>query len=298
MGPDDDKTIFNPDGNGFREDPNATIMIPNPGRRLRAEADGVPNGPTPPEQPRPQVASSSLTPIKINLKAQDNVFLSASSTLITVLSAVSNSLSHPNIAQLQQEMSTEIGQFDARLSRAGVRSEEALSARYVLCSAIDEAIMNTPWGVESGWGQRSLLRIYHSEAMGGERFFALLEQLQANTAQFRDLLELFYVLLSMGFQGKYRLDGAGDSRLESIRERLYQDLYSNRPYERNLSPATVVASAAKSSLRSQIPLWVVLSVSLAVALLAYTGLRAWMYSGSLDISKSFDAIYAEQTPDS
>jgi type VI secretion system protein ImpK len=285
---DDDKTIFNPGSRNVQPDPNATILIPNPGRRLRPESGLAPSG-----EPALEAAPRGRSPsrVKVELKGQSNSILSASNTLITVLSALSNSMSHPNIAQLQQELATEIGNLDARLSQAGVRNEEAQTARYVLCTALDEAVMNTPWGVDSGWGQRSLLRVYHNEASGGERFFVLLDQLMARPQEYRDLLELFYVLLCMGFKGKYHLDPAGDSRIDTMRERLHQDLYGGRAYERSLSDSARVKGTARPSLRNQIPLWVVLSVSLAFTLLVYTGLRAWMYSGSVDIAESFDDIY-------
>jgi type VI secretion system protein ImpK len=285
---DDDKTIFNPGSRNLQPDPNATILIPNPGRRLRPESGIAPSG-----EPALEAAPRGRSPsrVKVELKGQSNSILSASNTLITVLSALSNSMSHPNIAQLQQELATEIGNLDARLSQAGVRNEEAQTARYVLCTALDEAVMNTPWGVDSGWGQRSLLRVYHNEASGGERFFVLLDQLMARPQEYRDLLELFYVLLCMGFKGKYHLDPAGDSRIDTMRERLHQDLYGGRAYERSLSDSARVKGTARPSLRNQIPLWVVLSVSLAFTLLVYTGLRAWMYSGSVDIAESFDDIY-------
>jgi type VI secretion system protein ImpK len=290
MSSDDDKTVFNPGTDAFQTDPNATILIPNPGRRLRPESVAPSGGTQGPEPPTPP-ARQPLSPLRVRVRGQDNAILSVSSTLITVLSALTNSLSHPNIAQLQQELATEIGNLDARLKQAGVRSEEALTARYVICSAIDEAVMNTPWGVESGWGQRSLLRVYHNEASGGERFFVLLDQLMAQPHQYRDLLELFYVLLCMGFKGKYHLDPAGDSRIDTLRERLHQELYGGRPYERALSNVAQLGAIARPGLRHQIPLWVVLSVALALTLLVYTGLRAWMYSGSVDISRSFDSIY-------
>lgn len=288
MAADDDKTIFNSGPGSLRGDPNATILVPNPGRRLRPEAGVAPlEGLAPDAAPRAQPHYRA----KVALRGQSNPILAASNTLIAVLSALSNSMSHPNIAQLQQELATEIGNLDANLKLAGVRSEEALTARYILCAALDEAVMNTPWGVDSGWGQRSLLRVYHNETSGGERFFVLMDQLLARPQEFRNLLELFYVLLCMGFQGKYQLDPASNSRLDTMRERLHQDIYGGRAYDRSLSDSARIASGARPSLRSRIPLWVVLSVSLALTLLVYTGLRTWMYSGTVDITRSFDAIY-------
>ena len=287
MPSDDNKTIFNSGPDPFKVDPNATVVIPNPGGRLRPEIGATPSGPATEAIPRGQLPLH----MRVEVKSQANAILSASNTLITVLSALSNSMSHPNIAQLQQELATEMGTLDAKLKRAGVRNEEALTARYILCTAIDETVMNTPWGAGSGWGQRSLLRVYHNEASGGERFFVLLDQLMARPQEFRDLLELFYVLLSMGFKGKFHLDPAGDARIETLRERLHQDLYGGRPNERALSDSARITNTVRPRLRNQLPLWVVLSVSLALTLVVYTGLRAWMYSGTADIAHRFDELY-------
>jgi type VI secretion system protein ImpK len=288
---DDDKTMFNPGGTPPQGDPGATIMIPNPGRRLRAEAsvDAPPASAPSPAQQAPLPSSFDTT-----VKGQSNIFLAASNTLIAVLSALTNSMSHPNVAQLQQELSTEIGSFDRQLAQAGVRNEEAMTARYVLCSAIDEAVMNTPWGADSGWGQRSLLRVYHNETSGGERFFSLLDQLLARPSEYRDLLELFYVLLGMGFRGRYQLDQAGDSHVETLRERLYQDLYRDTAYDRALSDSALVNQTASQGLSSRVPLWVFVAITLALTLLVYSGLRAWMYSGTVDLVDGLDDLYPTQ----
>ncbi len=284
----DDKTIFT-EGGALPGDSSATIMIPNPGGRLRPEAErGGGGAPPPPAAPAAQRLPSDFSG---EARGQSNPILAASNTLIAVLTALSNSLSHPNIAQLQQELATEISKLDNRLQQRGVSNEEALTARYILCTAIDEAVMNTPWGADSGWGQRSLLRVYHNEASGGERFFTLLDQLMSRPGEYHDLLELFYVLLNMGFKGKYQLDSAGDSRLETLREQLYQALYGQQPYQRALTDTGGITRTAQQKLRHRLPLWIVLSVALAFALLVYTGLRAWMYAGTVDVVESFDKLY-------
>ena len=292
MPADDNKTVFIPGSQPFQSDPNATVVIPNPGGRLRPESGAPPASSEHPTEAVPR--GQPPLHIRAEVRGQANVILSASTTLITVLSALSNSMSHPNVAQLQQELATEIGIFDTKLKQARVRNEEALTARYILCSAIDEIVMNTPWGAESGWSQRSLLRVYHNEASGGERFFVLLDQLMARPQEYRNLLELFYVLLHMGFKGKYHLDPAGDARIDTLRERLHQDLYGGQSNERALSDTTSVMSTVKPKLRNQVPLWVVLSVSLALTLIVYTGLRAWMYTGTVDIADNFDQITPTQ----
>jgi type VI secretion system protein ImpK len=270
------------------------MVIPNPGQRLRREPVAAPGAPPPPP-PAADFGGRLPQSLQAGLKGQSNRILAAAGKLITVLSALGNTLSHPNVPQLQQELASEIGNFDQSLKLAGVRNEESLTARYVLCSAIDEAILDTPWGAECGWGERSLLRVYHNETGGGERFFTLLDQVLAQPNEYRELIELFYVLLSLGFRGKYQLDPAGDARIETLRERVFQDLYGGRVAERALSVNDHGSGTASQSLRSQIPLWVIFCLVLALTLVIFVGLRTWMYSGTLGVVDRLDTIYPEVT---
>ena len=60
--------------------------------------------------------------------------------------------------------------------RAGVPAEDVLAARYALCTVIDEAVLNTPWGAQSDWSGQSLLVTFHRESAGGEKFFQILDR--------------------------------------------------------------------------------------------------------------------------
>ncbi|MFT7285900.1 MAG: type VI secretion system protein ImpK [Halieaceae bacterium] len=280
------------DDNTPGRDPNATMLIPNPGRRLRKEA-GAPSAPLAPSAPSAPGSERIPQGLQATLGSQENRLLAAANKLITVYGALSNTLSHPNVAQLQQELASEISDFDHNLKQSGVRNEEGLTARYVLCSALDEAILDTPWGAESGWGERSLLRVYHNETSGGERFFDLLDQMLARPSEYRELIELLYVLLNLGFRGKYQLDPSGDARLETLRERVYQDAYGGRTSPRSLSTKDHLSEAASPSLRGQVPLWAVCSVVLALTLMTYAGLRTWMYNGTVGLVDRLDTIQTD-----
>ena len=63
---------------------------------------------------------------------------------------------------------------------AGVPNEIVLAARYVLCAALDEAVLSTPWGAQSEWAQHPLLVALHREAWGGEKFFEMLDRISAD----------------------------------------------------------------------------------------------------------------------
>src|SRR4029078_12796290 len=128
--------------------------------------------------------------------------------------------------------------FESRARAAGVDPEKIVGARYALCTLLDETAASTPWGGSGGWGKQTLLTMFHNETWGGEKFFLLLSKLAQNPAGNRDLLELLYICLALGFQGRYRGLDNGKAQLESVRERLAAILQKGQPeYERDLSAA-------------------------------------------------------------
>ena len=295
---DDSPTIFNPFGAGqvpAAEGGAKTVLIPNPGRRQSplASGAGAPHG-------SPQPTPIQSAPLPTNLRpesASNNPFLASATPLIAVLCALRHTVQQPDAVKLQTELAAEIRTLESKLQRDGVRSEEIQIARYILCSALDETIMNTPWGTHSGWSQRSLLRIYHNETSGGERFFTLLEQAMNRSSEFWNLLELFYALLALGFEGRYhhRLNPHGPHQLETLRERLYSLLYASQPPPSELSP-NWRSSVAKHGRRLMniVPIWVVAAATLCLVLLVYSGLRVWMYTGTVAVKDRFEQVHAEK----
>ena len=91
-----------------------------------------------------------------------------------------------------------------------------VAARYVLCAALDEAVLSTPWGAQSEWAQHPLLVTLHREAWGGEKFFDMLERISTDFARHIDLIELQYLVLAFGFTGKYHVMERGQDKLASI----------------------------------------------------------------------------------
>jgi type VI secretion system protein ImpK len=154
-------------------------------------------------------------------------------------------------------------------------------ASYGLCTFLDEIIQNTPWGSQSNWGHQSLLILFHKEAWGGERFFQILEHLVKQPAQNLPLIELCYVLLSFGFEGKYRVMANGSNELEKQRLELYQLTQRVRgDFPPELSPRWHGQKTGNSSLITQVPLWVFASAAGGLLLLCYLGFAYFINSAS------------------
>ena len=240
----DDRTIIRPVPGGKRSD----IQIPAP-------------PPPPPMSSFPNI--NQALPKLGRLSSLEN----ASSGLLALLTRINGSYSQSDTMELKNKIIQEIQQFQITAQAEGVDPQTISSARYVMCTVLDEAVLNTPWGANSNWSQHSLLSLFHKEVSGGERFFLLLKSLAQNPAKNRGLLELMYLCLALGFEGRYRIMQDGKNKLAGIREWLYQILQQERgSIEQALSPHWEGVIDQRNPLTRFVPLWVFGSV--AAALLA------------------------------
>jgi type VI secretion system protein ImpK len=181
----------------------------------------------------------------------------ASSGLLALLTRLNTSKNQSDPVGLKNKIIKEIQQFQLNAQASDIDPDTISSSRYILCTVLDEAVLSTPWGNSSGWAQQSLLSLFHKEVSGGERFFDLLKSLAQNPTKNRNLLELMYLCLALGFEGRYRLIENGKNKLISIREWLYRILQKERGIaETTLSPHWQGVTDRRNPLMRLIPLWV------------------------------------------
>ena len=140
----DDRTQFMPTPGGRGADP----FRPDPGR---------------PEPGRPQPAPLSMpaAPVLTGKAEGLNPLESAAGPLLALLTRLRNTIAHPAPASLRAQLLAYLRQFEERAEAAGVVRNDVLLARYALCTALDEAVLSTPWGGTSDWGKQSLLITVH-----------------------------------------------------------------------------------------------------------------------------------------
>jgi type VI secretion system protein ImpK len=245
-------------------DPDATILIPQPGgRRAASAASAVSAVSAPGASSEPAAFAASTAPGASNASEAPT----APATPPTPLIATTNPLlelalplrAMPRCADvegLRAGLPQMVKTFEREARASGIDNERLAAARYCLCTCIDEAISGTPWG--SGmWASRSLLVLFHNEASGGERFFLILQRLAQDAARNVDVLELIYVILALGFEGRYRLIDGGRTQLESVRERLEQMIRAQRgSFEAALSVHWQPVQRARRPLSRLVSLWV------------------------------------------
>ena len=222
-----------------------------------------------------------------------NALTGAAATLLSEVVRLRHSHSAEDLSSLREYLITEIKLFEHRTLQEGMESSQVMAARYVICTTIDEAVVTTPWGNESEWSQMSLLSSFHNETFGGEKFFLLLERLSRNPVKHLAMLELMYLCLSLGFEGKYRVLPRGMQELELIRASLFRQLRQLRgDIPREISPHWEGMQHKGGQLVRVIPGWMVALFTLICLAVIYGGF-SWVLS---EQRSSVLQPWAEQAP--
>jgi type VI secretion system protein ImpK len=170
-----------------------------------------------------------------------NPLVDAASFLFSLLGELQNTDTPPRLKNLHNELIQEMNHFVNTIKDHGDNSEYAIVCRYILCATFDEIISNTAWGNEGQWDNYSLLASYNQDIQHQDKFFIILERAVKEPALYIDLMELMYLCLSMGYQGKFR-GSEIQHQLEQVTNYLYKHI---RAYRGNFSKS--LAPALKSS---------------------------------------------------
>ena len=287
---EDDKTMLRPRPGGSRrpaapqppqpppaqQAPGATqLRSPQqpPPQQPMGQAPVQPAAPQPP--PAAPVRQAPAVPSLDSIRgAGTSALAAAASPLLVLMSQIRGLPVHADVNGLHQQVIGRIQKFESDAGNAGVPSEQIISARYALCAAIDETVLSTPWGSESIWSTHTLLTTFHKETWGGEKFFQILERLKANPHANVDLLELMYLCLALGFEGKFKIQERGQIQLANILDETYRLIRQVRgEMERGLSPHWRGVEDKRNPLVRYVPLWVVASVLVAVLLGIFISFR-------------------------
>jgi type VI secretion system protein ImpK len=250
------------DPNNPMQDPDRTVLIPTPGGRR-----------TPPSQPASQPsADTTVAPQSSGGPAQLhgaglNPLVRAANPLLDLVTPLRRMASHPDVEALRMQLIAAVKSFETAAKADRVDRDQIAAARYALCTLLDETISSTPWGGGGVWASRSLLVAFHNEAFGGEKFFLILQKLSQAPKENVDALELMYLCLALGLEGRYRVIDNGRSQLDALRERLQQLIAEQRQaLETELSPHWQGASGKGEPLWRMVPVWI-LGAAAAVILI-------------------------------
>ena len=265
------------------DDNERTVIRPNPGGKRPTPAappqtyGGGYNAPPPepamgvPQQPqRPQgneanaIATTGM-----------NQLTALATPLLSLVSRIRNRAQHMDPEKLRQSVMAEVRGFENAALKAGEDAQKIKVARYALCATIDDVVLNTPWGEQSVWAQQSMVGTFHRETVGGDRFYDLLARLEQDPGTNIDLLEFLYMCLSLGFEGRLRVESGGSDKHLQIRQALARIIRGQRgEVERDLSPRWKGLLKPYQILSAWKPVWIAVAAMATIMALTFGGF-AW-----------------------
>ncbi|WP_137181638.1 type VI secretion system protein TssL, long form [Roseomonas sp. AR75] len=257
-------------------DEDRTVIRPAPGGRRTPPSTAAPAAAAPPRMAAP-VAAAPMDDTLTLPGIGTSPLLSAAQPLLQLIGRLRNTVSQPDPGELRERAVAAMRRFEQEARGAGVPMEQLRPAHYALCAGLDDVVLNTPWGSQGGWANRSLISTFHQEVQAGERFFALLQKLQQSPGTSLPVLELMYVILALGFQGRYRLSPRGPAELDRVREELYAIITRQRGAtpDPELSARWHGVAAPYRPARARVPIWVMASAVAAML----GGLFVWLSGG-------------------
>lgn len=158
-----------------------------------------------------------------------NPLVAAANSIFSIINQLQQKNHIADMTLLHEEIVKEIITFERLAKKHDYRDKTIQAARYALCAFIDEQIQAIlgPENQEQ-WRPYLILKRFHNNEWGGQQFFILLERSTNNAFGYIDLLEIFYLCLALGYQGKYKNNDQGYIIRENIINKLYQCIRQNR----------------------------------------------------------------------
>ena len=254
-----------------------TVIKPSAGRGTRPIVNPTVAVPQPETVPLPELVGGAGLSLSLQL----------ASPLLIAAARIRAMPQHANPQALRSSLVDAVGKFERDARARGMPNDQVVASRYILCTYIDECASNTPWGGSGAWSAQSLLVQFHNEAWGGEKVFQLMGKLAENAATNRSLLELIYCVLSLGFEGRYRVIQNGRLQLDSVREKLALKLREESGSATGvLSPKWRGVPVVGQGLRDGLSIWVVATAVSLILALTFAGLR-------FSISDKTDPVFSE-----
>jgi len=95
--------------------------------------------------------------------------------------------------------------FEKNCSAIKIQPSDTENARYALVALLDETVLSTAGACRDFWLSRPLQLDLFGDNVAGQIFYEKLESLLQNADQNLQVLNVYYLCLSLGFEGKYKI---------------------------------------------------------------------------------------------
>lgn len=154
--------------------------------------------------------------------------------------------------------------------RLSIPEDSVQQARYAVAAYLDEMILGVPSPHRDAWSARPLQYEFFREHVAGVEFFNRLDGLRRAISSNRDVVEVFYLCLVLGFEGQYKLHGR--EKLKDLIDGLARDIQPRPGEVPILSPHGKRPDELIEMVKQGIPSWMVAVSCLAIVFFLYISL--------------------------
>lgn len=154
--------------------------------------------------------------------------------------------------------------------RLAISDDAVQQVRYAVAAFLDEMILGVPSPHRDAWSARPLQYEFFREHVAGVEFFNRLDGLRKSISTHRDVVEVFYLCLVLGFEGQYKLHGR--EKLKDLIDGLARELQPRSGEVPTLSPHGKRPDELIEMVKQGIPSWVVAVSCLAIVFFLYISL--------------------------
>lgn len=157
--------------------------------------------------------------------------------------------SHRGYTDIRQHLNGQLANVSGQGAQGGYSEPQIRHALFAVVAFVDEQLASTPWSGQQEWSRNLLQREYFDTTNAGVEFYSRLDSLNPFNPAERDIREVYYYCLSLGFSGKFYDEGA-QSALNKIRRDNY-DLLAGDDDRASLFPDGFGQQKTESELKTK-----------------------------------------------
>lgn len=177
-------------------------------------------------------------------------------------------------AQFAAQVRRLLDGFERNARQKNVSVDDIYAAKYAYCAAVDETILSTDSPIRDEWERSPLQLILFGDQLAGEHFYSELETVRHRGAASVETLEVFYMCLLTGFQGKYMLESK--EKLNYLIATLDKEIAHLKGKRAQFAPHWKSPDSIKHMMRAEIPLWIVSAAFTLFGVAIYAGLSWYL----------------------
>ena len=132
-----------------------------------------------------------------------NRLLNASADLLAVCGVLTRLSPGEELNTTRMELSRSIIDLKYAIVRMDYPPSVAENLCLLFAIVLDEFVLVSPWGADSGWENRTLVADLFGFRDGGDRFYNIADRALMQPKALREFLELVHIFLKLGYRGKY-----------------------------------------------------------------------------------------------